>query len=328
MQGLAPNSAGGLYVHSGTTCQSVDGPGAHLYSTARDPWGKDTQYLTDFSGSAYGSFVVDSGVRLDDLEGHVVIVHDKNDQPVGCGLLLGFDDGTDGAIAATTTPPRPTPVPEVADDAEEQSEEQDKSAEEEEDLSAPTNATAADGPLVSLDSHSSVDGNTSVFVVTITNIASTAITDVVVQATLPPEAAFASAEPAADYTPANGLWLVGRLPVQGSKSLVIVAAAEEEGAGEKATFAPFLVAAVAESERDEPTEEVPLAGVARAEDDGFSFEIWHIVLMALGGLIIVCSATFAICWCRNRESRAKSDSFDLSKNHDIERLEDRQSLFV
>eukprot|EP00041_Stephanoeca_diplocostata_P028064 m.784521 g.784521 ORF g.784521 m.784521 type:complete len:1221 (-) comp23299_c0_seq1:314-3976(-) len=84
-----PGATGGVHIHSGTSCATVDGPGGHFYSTEVDQWAPayGAVWTSDLSGIAVGTFDVFSGIPLADNTNHVVVVHNSAGGRIGCGVL-------------------------------------------------------------------------------------------------------------------------------------------------------------------------------------------------------------------------------------------------
>jgi hypothetical protein len=83
--GTGVNTTGGLHIHVGVTC---DNASIHYYSTASDPW-LATNYTANTNGVAQGSFIVTSGYLLADNIHHAVVIHESDNNRLGCGLLDG-----------------------------------------------------------------------------------------------------------------------------------------------------------------------------------------------------------------------------------------------
>ena len=79
------NAAGGLHIHSGTTCADAALVGGHYFSTNVDPW--TTTWQSDITGAATGVFTVNSGVGYADNIGHAVVLHAADGSRIACGVL-------------------------------------------------------------------------------------------------------------------------------------------------------------------------------------------------------------------------------------------------
>jgi len=95
MSGLEEAAAGGLHIHSGTTCENAELVGGHYWTPATEPDPWITVYNTEEGSSkAKGSFVVgDTGYGYDENVGHAVVVHNAAGTRVGCGLLTELRRG-------------------------------------------------------------------------------------------------------------------------------------------------------------------------------------------------------------------------------------------
>jgi len=85
LTGLEPSYAGGLHIHTGTTCEDSDYVSGHYYATSADPW--TTTVTADTAGASSGSFSVDAGLSFCDVVGHAIVVHDGTDR-IGCGICI------------------------------------------------------------------------------------------------------------------------------------------------------------------------------------------------------------------------------------------------
>lgn len=108
---LTPNCCG-IHVHTGTSCATAAGVGGHYYRGAGgDPWewqGYYGQAFTEVTNSEIQT--IETGLSASELIGHVVIIHDHDQNRVACGVLQkvprklyasGFrtDDGTSSAVS-------------------------------------------------------------------------------------------------------------------------------------------------------------------------------------------------------------------------------------
>merc|ERR1712166_832776 len=121
LNGLAPNSGGGIHIHYGTSCESEttvtgDAPtGAnkgHYYvpdatpDPSEDPWSL-SNWKSDADGNAASSVVIsasDLGDTASSAYSRVVIVHDASKAKIGCGVLAPYSPTTvTGTVDATIT---------------------------------------------------------------------------------------------------------------------------------------------------------------------------------------------------------------------------------
>ena len=87
-------AAGGLHIHSGTSCDSEQTQGGHDYDSSKysDPWGQNTVYTTDNMGRGTGSFIVfNTGRSLEQVLRKVVVLHDANGARKACGIISDSD---------------------------------------------------------------------------------------------------------------------------------------------------------------------------------------------------------------------------------------------
>merc|ERR1712086_172943 len=78
--------AGGLHIHTGTTCEDANYVSGHFYATTTDPW-TTTVTTSDNVGASSGSFSVQAGLTFCDTVGHAIVVHDGTDR-IGCGICI------------------------------------------------------------------------------------------------------------------------------------------------------------------------------------------------------------------------------------------------
>jgi len=103
LTGLEPSYAGGLHIHTGTTCDDKDYVSGHYYATTTDPW--TTTASSDGSGAASGSFSVMAGNGFSSgAVGHAIVVHDGTDR-IGCGVCV-----QDSLVQTSTTAPTMAPT--------------------------------------------------------------------------------------------------------------------------------------------------------------------------------------------------------------------------
>lgn len=101
LSGLEPSTAGGLHVHSGTSCATHEDVGGHYFSSSTDPW---TAVVWESGAHGVASVVgpdllnytlrgsnggVSGDSRYLPLEGHAVVLHDSYGDRIACGLLAG-----------------------------------------------------------------------------------------------------------------------------------------------------------------------------------------------------------------------------------------------
>jgi len=89
LRGLKANSSGGLHVHVGMSCLLHRAVGGHFWHVAgprTDPW-KDTEWTSNATGVAVGSFVVNSRYDFRQNAGRAVVVHTLDRTRIGCGIL-------------------------------------------------------------------------------------------------------------------------------------------------------------------------------------------------------------------------------------------------
>jgi len=80
----------GIHIHSGTTCNNTDLVGGHYWSpNVEDPWttAGGSTYDSDSTGKARGDFHLNAGTNYYDNVGHAVVVHDRDGNRYGCGVL-------------------------------------------------------------------------------------------------------------------------------------------------------------------------------------------------------------------------------------------------
>jgi len=86
LSGLESNSAGGIHIHTGTTCAVADMVSGHYYSETNDPW--TTTWSSNVTGLSLGYFTIKTGYDtvVENL-GHAVVVHESGGTRAACGLL-------------------------------------------------------------------------------------------------------------------------------------------------------------------------------------------------------------------------------------------------
>ena len=90
LTGLEPSYAGGLHIHTGTTCEDSDYVSGHYYATSADPW-TTTVETSDSDGASSGNFDVQAGLGFTSgAVGHAIVVHDGTDR-IGCGVCVQDD---------------------------------------------------------------------------------------------------------------------------------------------------------------------------------------------------------------------------------------------
>ncbi len=84
----------GIHIHTGTTCDSADLVllGQHYWDEEKtnDLWTSAgvAVYNSSPFGESMGSFIFTNGYGVEDIAGHVVVVHDSNGARYdGCGVL-------------------------------------------------------------------------------------------------------------------------------------------------------------------------------------------------------------------------------------------------
>jgi len=89
LQNLETSTAGGVHIHSGTTCDSADDVGGHWWTPESDTdvWTAVT-WASDANGrSTSSSIILATGYGYEDNVGHAVVVHAADGTRVGCGIL-------------------------------------------------------------------------------------------------------------------------------------------------------------------------------------------------------------------------------------------------
>ena len=121
LKDLEVSAMGGIHIHSGMSCDTIDGPEGHYWAEGEDPW-NFVKYGSDEFGSASSGEYVQSGYTLKENKGRVVVAHDSNGARILCGVLtqtasasckcpLGFE-GDRCEIELTEEPTdAPTEVP-------------------------------------------------------------------------------------------------------------------------------------------------------------------------------------------------------------------------
>merc|ERR1712166_487646 len=105
LTGLEANYAGGLHIHTGTTCEDANYVSGHFYATTTDPW-TTTVTTSDGAGASSGSFSVQAGLTFCDTVGHAIVVHDGTDR-IGCGICI---ESCTPASRHTLATPAPMPL--------------------------------------------------------------------------------------------------------------------------------------------------------------------------------------------------------------------------
>ena len=85
LKGLENGVAGGLHIHTGTSCQAS---GPHYFDKDliyQDPW--STKYKPTSGGVTEGSFLVRAGLTLQDVMGRAIVIHDSSGSRVACALI-------------------------------------------------------------------------------------------------------------------------------------------------------------------------------------------------------------------------------------------------
>jgi len=98
----------GFHIHVGKDC-STDSAGAHYFaaSVPADPWGKVHYHVQNGNANREG-LTVPTGLSPDEINGHVVIVHDSAGQKAACGILQFADaPATPAAAPLAALAPRP-----------------------------------------------------------------------------------------------------------------------------------------------------------------------------------------------------------------------------
>merc|ERR1712195_88390 len=84
LKGLEANHAAGIHIHTGTTCSDGAYAAGHYFATAVDPW-TTTTATSDGNGDTTGKFVVNAGLSMCDVVGHIVVVHSSTER-IACGV--------------------------------------------------------------------------------------------------------------------------------------------------------------------------------------------------------------------------------------------------
>jgi len=110
LDGLEPNSTGGVHIHVGMTCDNASLVGGHYWTptTDPDPWAT-VVWTSDEDGAATAEFTVLTGYPLDSNFEHAVVVHAANGTRIGCGVLVSTSNSP--TAAPTTSPTAPTAAP-------------------------------------------------------------------------------------------------------------------------------------------------------------------------------------------------------------------------
>jgi len=80
----------GIHIHTGTTCDDPALVGGHYFSDGTDdPWTNagGSIYESDPVGKSKGHFHINAGLDYFANNGHAVVVHDKDGNRYGCGVL-------------------------------------------------------------------------------------------------------------------------------------------------------------------------------------------------------------------------------------------------
>jgi len=86
LSGVPPESAGGVHVHVGRSCEIESEIGGHYYTSNPDPW-TTTYASANDDGRTHGTFQVADGFGADDHVSHTVVVHEQGGPRAGCGTL-------------------------------------------------------------------------------------------------------------------------------------------------------------------------------------------------------------------------------------------------
>eukprot|EP00929_Paragymnodinium_shiwhaense_P076420 TRINITY_DN3929_c0_g1_i4.p1 TRINITY_DN3929_c0_g1~~TRINITY_DN3929_c0_g1_i4.p1 ORF type:complete len:391 (+),score=56.72 TRINITY_DN3929_c0_g1_i4:1832-3004(+) len=104
-----PHYGCGIYITDGYDCAH---PGKALwdkkYSLA-DPWMKPVKYVAKEDDSTKGKGDVYTGLRMDEVVGRPLVVHDYNGNVVSCSVLLPHPYGTDEPVCKPVPAPAPAP---------------------------------------------------------------------------------------------------------------------------------------------------------------------------------------------------------------------------
>merc|ERR1711998_575241 len=76
LTGTPPNYRGYVNIHRGMSCHRIK---KHLFKGKVDEWkNKLAKYKSDSTGRARGSFGINPGLSLKDVDGHALLVHGVN----------------------------------------------------------------------------------------------------------------------------------------------------------------------------------------------------------------------------------------------------------
>jgi Cu/Zn superoxide dismutase len=111
LQGLNPNSTGGIHIHSGTTCSNASLVGGHYWTPANmsDPWNM-VMWTSNAVGDASAEYTVDTGYPLSSNFGHALVVHTPNGTRIACGVLVSTSVPPTAAPTSVVTTAAPTPT--------------------------------------------------------------------------------------------------------------------------------------------------------------------------------------------------------------------------
>merc|ERR1712166_1385577 len=100
LTGAEPNAAGGLHIHTGTTCADANLVSGHYFATTSDPW-TTTTGVANGVGDVSGTFpTVTAGLGFDAIVDHTIVVHDSAGARIGCGVCV--PDSVTPPIATTS----------------------------------------------------------------------------------------------------------------------------------------------------------------------------------------------------------------------------------
>lgn len=101
LSGLEDSAIGGIHVHAGTNCDTVDGPGEHYVEEGQeDTWNNGMVWESDDRGDAKVYHEL-SEYTLP-TSGRAVVVHLSDGTRAGCGVLKGAASATIGAYPGYT----------------------------------------------------------------------------------------------------------------------------------------------------------------------------------------------------------------------------------
>ena len=83
------NTKCAAHIHTGTTCASAAKVGGHLNAGKKqDAWGAVPPYVAAGDGTVQGySFKLNTGLTMDQIIGHVMVVHDSTGARIACGEI-------------------------------------------------------------------------------------------------------------------------------------------------------------------------------------------------------------------------------------------------